>query len=283
MARQSLIERTAEKNVEYYDASETEELVSELCVSEGVVEFRSITGEWDKLGDAREFAQKPVDEIIDDANLVIPEDLYDSLQEFSTVCSSCWDNEGEVFRVKCREDADGDLKSLVVPIGSSISKDFTVQEIHNDDGEFVAGHIEEQVDFEMYELWREEMYVRDLSGDTDVLIKLEKDYANHISESISNLTDIEDGILDQDSTLEWSVKTTMLLYLVGLTGFLAYNLYIWATSLVTTRVVLVIISLAVFALVSAVLLYQLSLGISGAKKAINKKRGKQYEKLFATR
>lgn len=280
MARQSLVERTAEKNVEDNDVSEKEKLVSELRTSEGVVEFCSITGEWDELGDARKFANQSVDEITDDANLVIPEDLYDSLQEFGMACSSCWDDEGEVFRIKCKEDAEGDLKSLVVPIGSSISEDFTVQEIHNDDGEFVAGHVEEQVDFEMYELWSKDMYIRDLSEDADVLAELDRNYANHFSESVREM---EGDLLNQSSASEWLTKTIILSIIVALSGIVSYFLYSLSALFVISRVALVMPVLTLFALTSPVLLYQLSIGISSAKKSIDRNRGKQYEKLFATR
>lgn len=66
---------------------------------------------------------------------------------------SCWNEETDLFDIEYRTDSDGDLKSLIIPLESSISEDIAIQDVHDENGNFVVTEVESPIDFEIYKLW----------------------------------------------------------------------------------------------------------------------------------
>lgn len=237
MAKESLVERVAKKNAEYIacNTDNVDQLVMDIRVSGRTVEYQDKDGEWMVLSNLKELATRSVDDILDSMGLIVSGTSYENLQELSAVCSSCWNSKLEMFEIDYKTDSDGDLESLVVPIGSSISDDFILQEIHDENGEFVAHNVEEQIDVEVYELWNIDMYVKSISDDADVFIEYRSSFVDLFSEYVDERTDDLDEIEEDfvvfeniDSASEWLtniVAQSIILGIIVVAAIVAYSIF----------------------------------------------------------
>lgn len=289
MAKQSLIDRVADKKSEDLETEEpdVDSFVDEVRVSESAVEYRNLDDDnWNFLASVEEIAESSFSNMIQDKDIILSEEQKSKLEDFSALAGSCWDAELEMFRIEYQTDEDGDLKSLVVPLESDISEDFVVQEIHDNEGNFVAEDIEEQVDLKMYELWSTDMYVNSLDGESDVYI-ISDDTKSRIeifSDSVSNQSESFDAgsYLDQSTATEWLVKT--LLSVIGTLGMLSLFYFTFQSLGILGSAFLFVFSMfgMIPLLVIMTTLLEIIIGITALSTSIKDKREYRKVKLFHT-
>lgn len=216
MANQSLAERVAKKKSEEIQKERptVENIVEKFRVSGRKIKYQTVRDDrWDILCDVHEFLNSSISDILREEDILLSDEQRSNLREFETVLNSCWNEEFELFDVEYETDSDGDLKSLIIPLESSISEDITIQNIHDDEGKFVATGVESQVDFEIYELWSMNIYADSLDSSSDVYTVSEetKSRLELFSDSIRQQSkSIDSGsYLNQSSAGEWLVKTLM--------------------------------------------------------------------------
>lgn len=216
MANQSLAERVAKKKSEEIQKERptVENIVEKFRVSGRKIQYQTVRDDrWDILCDVHEFLNSSISDILREEDILLSDEQRSNLREFETVLNSCWNEEFELFDVEYETDSDGDLKSLIIPLESSISEDITIQNIHDDEGKFVATGVESQVDFEIYEIWSMNIYADSLDSSSDVYTVSEetKSRLELFSDSIRRQSkSIDSGsYLNQSSAGEWLVKTLM--------------------------------------------------------------------------
>lgn len=288
MAEQSLVDRVVDRNTENIseEIEDTEKIVSEIRVSGENVEFKSLNSDWSNLVTVQLLAEQSVDEVLRGRDLVISESISDKLEEFKTVCSACWDDEAQMFRVDYETDSEGDLKRLIVPLESSISDDFIVQKIHNDDGKFVAEGIENQIDCEMYELWNRDMYVESVEGSADVLVSEDpKGFYELFSESVREQTHNEfdeDEYLYQETGFDWILKTLVSMSLIGGVFAAIYLTFVFFGFLGMVGLFFISYFGIIPSLVILFFVGEIGIGVMGLNYAFSEYRKTEYNLFFET-
>lgn len=290
MAEQSLIERVANRETKSLNTEEADvdTLIDSLRVSEGLVEYRSLDDDnWNRLADIKKFARSNFSDIIEGKDIILSDDQRSKLEEFGAIASSCWDSELEMFKIEYQTDADGDLKSLVVPLESDMSEDFVVQRIHDDSGNFVADGIEEQIDFEMYELWSKDMYVDSLDDESDVYV-ISTDTKGRVelfSESISNQSESfdQDEYLSQGTATEWFLKTALSVMASLGTILIFYFTFQYLGILGVALLFMFSMFGMIPLLIILTAVLEVLIGIEALNKSIKDKKEQKRVKLFETR
>lgn len=287
MANQSLIERTAEKNVDDESLdSDVEEIISNIRTNESNVQYKSVSdSSWNILCTFEEIARKTVDDILESKNLVVSDSKRNELEDFSLVCSASWDDGKEMFRVKPISDEDGHLSSLVVPLDSEISENITVVDIHNNEGAFVADDIESQIDCDIHRLWDKNMYVKKFNAELESVYTEVEDTRTRreiFSDSIKKLTNEfeENPLIKQDSYRGWIGKT------IGLATGNAIMIYLTYQLLTSFGIV----GIPILALVSFMgliplflflsMVFQIIVGFHSTRNAIAEKGQKEMKPFF---
>lgn len=269
------IQRVAEKRI---DESEVEtdpvEFIVDVRVTPPTVEYSPLAeDEWKCLGSIREFATRSLATLLD--GLVPSPGAEVTLQEISAAAKRSWDEDAEMFCVEQIRDSGG-LRSLVVPLQTSVSEDVDVMEIYDADGNFVAHDVEDQLDCELYELEGEELYVDSLSDTKTVYAQRgTKGFFQLFSEQIQEEFKNDDWC-NQEDFGEWLFATMFGTVVLG--GILSLTLSVGAPG-----VVIVVFGSPLLILPAVMWYDQINAGAASARNGVVNYGENDYTALFELR
>lgn len=261
MADKSLSDITVENRVEDKKA-QISSMIKDIRIEGEYVLYRTLdSDEWRRLSRIYELIDKQPDRIIDDG-LVASDDIIGSLEELRHRILRHWDSEVQMFELEKRLDDDGDLEKLTLPFNTKYTEDIVIDRIYDDSGNFIAGHIEDELDGEVHRLWDMELYTkspksRDIFAKNGKMSYTEKlqNQINSTRNSLNLSTLLFQTMISGIITFVSLSVMLPFVYLYGIMGFL-----IWL-SFVTVGMV-PLIGMVVF--LSDVLLYA-----SAARKYLN--------------
>lgn len=288
MADQDLVDRVTRDSSEGLDSEESgvDDIIEDFWVSEGKIQYQTVRRDgWNNLCDVKELLHSRTSDILRRKNISLSDEQRSNLREFGAVLDSCWNEETDLFDIEYRTDSDGDLKSLIIPLESSISEDIVIQDVHDENGNFVATEVESQIDFEMYKLWGMDIYAGSLDPDADVygLSKETRSRVELFSDSIQQRSrNSGNPYGNYESAKHYfseSFATVLVAALMAMISYIALQILgVYALVLVLGATMFGLIPITLLRLI----LRDLKIGLSAFSDSVNRKGQINKTKLFST-
>lgn len=102
-----------------------------------------------------------------------------------------------MYRLSYRENNDSSSE-LYIPLNTEYTDDIIVQKIYTSNDKFVAEHIEDDIEYPLYELEFKDLYIKNITSDNQKVYKLEnKDFSDYVDEymNYNDTLEAKDGVI----------------------------------------------------------------------------------------
>lgn len=236
-----LIEREAENQVdEEYIKNDNTEMVVEFNINNSnsnttEVEYKNLDGEWKSLCSLQKLISEDVSDIFENSNVTSSATILSELNCLQNQLQECWNQKYEMYKLSYRKNDDGSSE-LYIPIKTAYTDDIIVQKIYTSDDNFVAGNVEDNIKYPLYELESKDLYIENITEDNQNVYKLEqKEFDEYV-----------DYHMNYNNRLE--AKEGVIFSTIGTIGLYSIYYYVWQVYSIDHAMVLFCISLAIFGL-----------------------------------
>lgn len=166
-----LIEREAENQVSEKDLDETDaEMVVEFDIklmSSVQINYRNLEGDWNELLTLRDLIDVEIsDNSIEGNDVVLSDKVGNELKKLQKKVRQSYNEQLDMYQLSYKLNED-ESSELYIPLETEFTDDLTVQKIYDENEEFVAQNVEDNVEFPLYELKTKELYIKYIPKNND--------------------------------------------------------------------------------------------------------------------
>lgn len=208
-----LIERAAEvranNSMSNVNNSNEESVVGfDIDYNKGNIRYRNLDDERHMLFKLDELKDIDLSRTFEEYNLILTDEALSEIKKLQRKLQNSWINELESYELSYRVNEDGSSE-LYIPLRTEFTSDYIVQKIYNEDGDFVAENIEQDIEYPIYNIETKKLYIDNIikSSRIKVYEKEQKsiDTIVHEKTPSNNLNELRSDLLI-------STITTVLLY-----------------------------------------------------------------------
>lgn len=130
--------------------------------SNAIIQYKNLTGEWNVLCSLPELLNIRISETMDEYNVTISKNVKSELEKLQKKLSKTWHKRQELYQLSYRKNKDGSSE-LYIPLDTDHTDDVVIQKVYNENDEFIAENIEDNIEFPLYDLESEELFVESVT------------------------------------------------------------------------------------------------------------------------
>lgn len=166
---ETLTERVADMRSQTDEEASVEEIAHSVLVRGDEVFVETLKGREHRFGSIRKIARDSIEEQMksfqESKDVNVSSDTRRTLEELILSVKQAWDSEINMFRLDYDTNDNGQISNFYIPFDSELIGNPTVFEVYDENGEFVAQDVEDEIGDEIAKIETTDLYVDSIPQD----------------------------------------------------------------------------------------------------------------------